>query len=345
MPRRISRLYLCEPTKRANANFASTERSAFSLPAAPDALIMSSQVSSPDSSYGALLIGGAIGLAMYGVTVHNMYIYLRSPAEARDPLLLRLYIIVIFVLDTFSTILIMHTSYTLLVTTHPDLGGPEVNIWSLEALPFASELVFLLVQGFYARRVYLFDKSCKIVVLLVAATIVAGAAMSIAVIVIILHPPNTSQVGSEFTVYYPAIIGLSTGGDLVLTATFVVLLYRSRSSFKRSVKLVNALIHYALVGTLLFGVGSIVPLVLILVLPNYHTLFLGVSLPSMKVYFASVLVFLNHRDVLREHGMGMGETTIFNMSVFQQSHGMSAPLPGASQQPVPSTSNAGNSAQ
>ena len=31
-------------------------------------------------------------LRMYGVTVHNMYIYLRSSAEARDPLLLRLYV-------------------------------------------------------------------------------------------------------------------------------------------------------------------------------------------------------------------------------------------------------------
>ena len=42
-----------------------------------------------------------------------------------------------------------------------------------------------------------------------------------------------ASVSERRQVYYPAIIGLSTGGDLVLTATFVILLYRSRSSFKR----------------------------------------------------------------------------------------------------------------
>ncbi|KAI0744546.1 hypothetical protein C8Q76DRAFT_4264 [Earliella scabrosa] len=86
-----------------------------------------------DGSSGALLIGTAVGLAIYGVTVHQMCLYFGTSAARKDSIQLKIYVVIIFILDTFSSIVTMHISYFRLVSSHrdPSVLDGSLATWSV----------------------------------------------------------------------------------------------------------------------------------------------------------------------------------------------------------------------
>ncbi|KAI0744547.1 hypothetical protein C8Q76DRAFT_4397 [Earliella scabrosa] len=194
-----------------------------------------------DGGAGPFFIGVTASLAIYGVTLHQTYLYFRTLAAAKDAIQLKLFIVALVLIDTVSVIACMRIFYFALILSHRD-PSPSLNTWlptSLHTqLGIPSEILVLLVQGFYARRVYLFDRSSKIPVLLVVGLIIGNIVASAVFRFGGLDTPHV-----EGRHLYALIIGMHFVRDLVLTGTLIRLLHRGRSSFRRMNAIVDTLIR------------------------------------------------------------------------------------------------------
>ncbi|KAJ7234912.1 hypothetical protein C8J57DRAFT_1531188 [Mycena rebaudengoi] len=106
-----------------------------------------------DNTYGMLYTAVVLSAALYGVGIVQFWLYIRK-YHAKDPLLLKLLVILILLCDTAQQILLSYGIYQYLVTSMRN----RLILQSLENT-FMVELFFSvaianLVQQFYCWRIY-----------------------------------------------------------------------------------------------------------------------------------------------------------------------------------------------
>ncbi|RPD73379.1 hypothetical protein L226DRAFT_109338 [Lentinus tigrinus ALCF2SS1-7] len=204
---------------------------------------------------GAWLIGTFIGLLLQGVGYHQTFRYFRL--YPHDPRLLKLWVILLTIMETVNTALSMHTCYYNLVTNYFNptvlLAGP---VWSLKFLPVPGSLSAVITQLFFARRVYKIDRRFRPVAI-VAATLVLGfAGCYIALTGLGWNAPNIQQ----FLKYswLPSVgSGMIMAGDFLLTASLIYFLRRNRTGVNRTDSMVDIIIMYTISSGLLICIFNV----------------------------------------------------------------------------------------
>ncbi|KAI0363874.1 hypothetical protein BV20DRAFT_1057663 [Pilatotrama ljubarskyi] len=156
--------------------------------AAPDPSAPLPEVPSLDNTYGAILVGTFVSLVLYGVTLQQVYRYLRTYSS--DSFYTKSACSCFL---TLHSILCMHICYWYLVSNYFSPLRLYTGIWSINLLSVLVGLTIIACQAFYVRRVYLINRKYKYIVALssVMFLMVLGCATAATVEASVL--PNYSQ--------------------------------------------------------------------------------------------------------------------------------------------------------
>ncbi|KAF9023684.1 hypothetical protein BDZ89DRAFT_1162636 [Hymenopellis radicata] len=280
------------------------------------------------NTMGALLIGVIVSSALWGITCMQTFQYITIYWK-RDSLGLRLLVSATFFFDTLHEILICHTIYMYLVVNFANPTQLGVIEWSILAEVVPSALVALLVQGFFAYRVWILSRRNKgriYLVSLLGALVIAeftvaliyfGKAWSLKVYSNSFKIRSLSQSMN--------IVGAV--GDIFITASLIFFLHKSKSGMQRSNQVMNSLILFSLNTGLLTSICAFMSLIMILVYPDtflYITFFFNLS----RLYSNSLLATLNARKKLQTTIDGSGVMGTLEESSYSGSRAqrMQAPL-------------------
>ncbi|OJT11707.1 hypothetical protein TRAPUB_11769 [Trametes pubescens] len=189
-----------------------------------------------DNTFGAFLLGTFLGLVLYGVTIHQTYRYFRLYHD--DGILVKAFVVCIFVIETLQIATCMHTCYFYLVTNYFEPEALRRGVWSIQALE-----VFLS-QSFFARRVYLVRPQYKVVVALAVSFSLVALAFGTATTAqgIKIH---TFARFRHYTWMDSVAFGAAVASDALTTGVLIFVLKASRTGFKKTDHIIDRLTLYA----------------------------------------------------------------------------------------------------
>ncbi|KAI0648816.1 hypothetical protein C8Q79DRAFT_475128 [Trametes meyenii] len=263
-----------------------------------------------DNTYGVGLIGTALGLMLFGLTVHQVYRYFRL--YPTDPTYVKVYVIVLLAVETFHIILSLHSCYFYLITNYLQPGAFLIPVWSVNTVPLTTGVVATLSQCFFAHRVWL-GETLKTHVHSVHSLRKVGPKYRLFVLVAIvlllvelgfsLAATIETYVRPLFTSYwnvtwvFSASFGMAVLVDTILTGVLITVLHRSRTGLKRTDSLIDLLIVYAINTGLLTGIFNILTFIFALVYSD-NLIYGAFAVVTAKLYANSVLAALNARKSL-----------------------------------------------
>jgi len=248
-----------------------------------------------DNTFGALLIGVIVAGALWGVTCSQTFLYYRTYPE--DALHLKVLVGAVWALDTAHQALITHTAYTYLVTHFSQLPflGQMVNSLVIEV--FFNGFVTLLVQAFFARRVWVLSKKNWFLTGLVSAFILAEFVAVMIYAIKGVRFTTLAQLGGLKALSL-SVNALAAAGDVIIAAILCWMLQTSRTGFKSSDTMITKLIAFTINTGLLTSVCAIASLITISALPNafvYILFYFAIG----RLYCNSLLATLNARKAIR----------------------------------------------
>ncbi|PIL32388.1 hypothetical protein GSI_05634 [Ganoderma sinense ZZ0214-1] len=244
---------------------------------------------SPDSTFGAVLIGTFVGLTLYGLVVHQTYRYFmlypkdsgwiktlasstsRPPAFYNDR-----YSVPYRLFETFHMVLSTHGCYYYLVTNYGNVDAAQSTVWSLGLLSATTGLIVMPSQGFFAGRIFRLGGTRYRILVLFACVLMA------------------MELGFSCAATAQAcwLISAGTGSaflaDGLLTGVLVNLLHTQRTGEKLMDRVVDTLILYGVNTGLLTGVVTLASLVFSLVCPH-NLIYAGFAIVATKMYANSLL--------------------------------------------------------
>ncbi|KAI0326501.1 hypothetical protein GY45DRAFT_101640 [Cubamyces sp. BRFM 1775] len=268
-------------------------------------LVVASQRPPPlDNSYGALLLGTCFGMMLYGLTIHQVYRYVRL--YPKDRFWIKCMVAAILVLETVHSILCIVAVYYHLVTHFFDTVSLTAGHWStrltVQTLGLVMGLTIILCQCFYVFRVYHLGphKVYRFLVLVAVICMICELAFFVATTVEVFH-----LALDEFPAYSWLVstgFGCAALAELFLTGTLVVVLWCSRTGSKRTDTIIEILIIYSVNTGLLTSIFDLLSFIFALILPG-NLIYVAVGSVAVKLYANSVLAVLNSRRSLSQRMM------------------------------------------
>ncbi|VDC00658.1 unnamed protein product [Peniophora sp. CBMAI 1063] len=266
-----------------------------------------------DNVLGAFLIGLILSTLVYGITCLQLFLYFTDHCE-RDGLIVKGLVTAVWGLDTLHVALLSLGLYHYTVSNFGDYSALGVH-WSLAVQVMIGSLLSLLVQSFFAYRVYVISKRRRAVplfiILLSFAQTVFGTSYGCRVFAV----TGFSDFG-PITPFAPGALGADLLCDWSIAAAMIYHLYHSRSMVSSTNRIVNLLIKYTINTCLLEAICTVPCLVIWLVQMNSFTLvYAPFYFVLIRLYSCSLLCSLNNRDHLR--GMNQRMEAITMSSAFQ----------------------------
>jgi len=248
-----------------------------------------------DNTFGALFIGVVVAGCLWGVTCSQTFMYYRNYTE--DPLHLKVLVAAVWALDTAHQALITHTAYTYLVTHFSQIPFLFELVNSLVIEVFFNGFVTLLVQSFFARRVWVLSKKNWILTGLVASLILAE--FVIVMIYAIKGVKFTKLIDlGNLKALSISVNALAAAGDVLIAIILCWMLQTSRTGFKTSDTMITKLIAFTINTGALTSVCAIASLITITALPAafvYILFYFAIG----RLYCNSLLATLNARKAIR----------------------------------------------
>ncbi|TFK92015.1 hypothetical protein K466DRAFT_582337 [Polyporus arcularius HHB13444] len=249
-----------------------------------------------DDTYGALLLGGFVGLISYGIQLHQAYRYFR--VYSGDKPINKAFVYSILVTDTFHNIVIVHACYTYLVTYYFQPLELLRGIWSIKVQPMMAGITVMICQSFFARRVYILSSKHRVLVAVSVILMLTMFGFAIAGSVVAFK----YKTYAEYEHFYwidSAACGAAILSDSLTAGVLIVTLIRQRTAYEKTNTLLNSLIVYTINTGLLTGIVNFLALVFALVRPN-TMIWIAIEFVAVRLYTNSVLAVLNSRKSLRE---------------------------------------------
>ncbi|KAI0756139.1 hypothetical protein C8Q80DRAFT_1264236 [Daedaleopsis nitida] len=305
----------------------SSDPTASVVPAVPPAAFPQIPV---DNTLGAWLLGVAGSLILNGMIFHQTYRYFKL--YPTDKSLLKAWVLIVMVLETFTTILTLHTAYFYLVTKfwEPRHFFTASTVWSINLLPIPGSIAALVSQSFFARRVWIIAPKLRVVVCVATILIVGNvgallyryvfpAIVSLfpSALTAILRPAscpptvicpsalsvkmfNSSNFADWLEFSWLASVGSSVQmvGDMTITATLIYVLHTSRPGINsRTDSMVDLLIMYAVSTGLITCIVHILNVAFSIAYSD-NFIYAALSCILTKLYANTFLVALNTRKSL-----------------------------------------------
>ncbi|KAF5309036.1 hypothetical protein D9619_013559 [Psilocybe cf. subviscida] len=265
-----------------------------------------------NTTLGALLVGGLINAALWGVTcvqTYNYYVAIRNT----DRRLFRLLIGFMWCLSTLDTIMGAHTLYHYMVIHFADPLAILAPIWcvgttrslGLDSRAAGTDIPGLMTQEhnsttslsnliiriLFAHRVYRLSKGN----LYLTGWILAVSGGSFGVGIAVTAKVFTIQIFPQLSKYSHLLyvmFAVSTAADLSIMLILTWLLRHSRSGYTKTDGVIKILMMYTVNTGVVVAVDATVALVTYVAMPNN---FIFIS----KLYFNAYLATLNAREMLR----------------------------------------------
>ncbi|ESK91090.1 hypothetical protein Moror_9590 [Moniliophthora roreri MCA 2997] len=265
-----------------------------------------------DNTLGALLVGGLVAMALWGITCVQTFNYF-DQSSRRDKPQFKLLASISRFLDTFDTVLNCHILYFYLVSNYINPLAIMVPIWSVIIHVAVTSVSNFIIRSLFARRAYRLGKNIPSTIWIVAVSLtdlVVGLLITIKAFGISTYL-ELDTLSSLMYLNFAA----GTTSDLSVALVLCYLLWKSKTGFTRTDSLIKMLMAYTINTGLIVAIDAALGMICYAVMPN-NFIFLGFYLLLSKLYLNSYLASLNARDSLREKSNG---TKSFNLSEFSPS--------------------------
>ncbi|RDX53499.1 hypothetical protein OH76DRAFT_1225779 [Lentinus brumalis] len=137
------------------------------------------------SSYGVMLLSTIITAALYGFTVlQTLYYFEQFP---KDSWLLKTSIVVLWILDTLTTVFDTHEVYFYLIQNYNNPPALLKEIWSAQAELLVTYTVVLIVQIFFLLRMHHLRPHMWYIPAFLGVVALASYAMVVAIFTRVVH--------------------------------------------------------------------------------------------------------------------------------------------------------------
>ncbi|KAH9933255.1 uncharacterized protein BXZ73DRAFT_101215 [Epithele typhae] len=255
-------------------------------------------MASLNSTFGATLVAIVVEATLYGITLLQTFFYFRKYHS--DHWFTKSLVIILTFLDTLHLVLALHTVYWYLVTNFGNSDNLNNSVWSLNVQTDCQTFITVIVECFFARRLWLMGKNW----LLVTTIVVMALLQIIAVIIFTIESFRLVQFAKFTTLTWEICLGLgaSVVGDVIIAASMCYYLYRRRTGLGKTDSVVTMLMVYSVNSGVLTSIVALLSLILFLAMPT-NLVWISVFFLLGKCYVNAFLGLLNSREQLRS-GLG-----------------------------------------
>ncbi|TFK64553.1 hypothetical protein BDN72DRAFT_261893 [Pluteus cervinus] len=261
---------------------------------------MSSSISlgkpSFDDSLGALLVGGLVAMALWGVTCMQTYTHFTRKSTDRPAF--RVMIAFLSALDTFDSALNAHILYYYMVTHFLDPLALLVPIWSFSAHVGVTTISVFIIRTMFALRAYRLSNRNLVLMTWIMTISITDLVVG-TYITIRAFRMDTFMGLKDLSNFMYFNFAAATLTDLSIAVSLCYLLHKSRTGFMRTDSLISVLIMYAVNTGVIVAVDASLGLVAYVTMPK-NLIFFAFYLLLSKLYLNSYLAGLNARETLRD---------------------------------------------
>jgi len=207
-----------------------------------------------DNTLGALLIGGLIATALWGIASAQTFAYFQY--RSYDRLTFKLLIAFLWCLDTLDTILGCHILYHYLVSNYMNPLAIASPVWSLVIHVAVTSVTDCIIRCLFARRVYRLSHGNIILTAGIVVITIVDLACGITITAKAFHISLYSELDRLSTLFY---LNFAAGfsGDLYVAIALCFYLHRSRTGFQRTDNLITVLMRYTINTGLLTSIDAL----------------------------------------------------------------------------------------
>ncbi|KAH9902932.1 hypothetical protein C8Q73DRAFT_27693 [Cubamyces lactineus] len=249
---------------------------------------------STDVTIGVILIGLAVTSSLFGVSTSQARWYCRH--YPHDRILLRVLVAIVWSMDACHLMLYSATMWSYLVDKKFAVFGQTALPWTANVQILCNACVVVVIQSFYVFRIIALGKSLVLGVVL-ALFVMADFGVAITLFTESIKTDSVAD-SIKLQAFDIALSTVTAITDVVLSATLVVLLIRSRTGSSRSNRLINKLLFYTINTGLLTSFCAVLSLILVLVSPT-TSIYVMFYYIGAHLYSVSLLATLNARAGLR----------------------------------------------
>ncbi|KAE9403977.1 hypothetical protein BT96DRAFT_917149 [Gymnopus androsaceus JB14] len=267
-----------------------------------------------DLTYGSAFVGLIVSASLYGATILQTYLYYRN--YPKDTRYIKILVFALWILDTTQLALSTTAMYWYLITNYNYPPALNHLNWSMELQTDCNGLIALLVECFFARRVWIMSSNVYLVAIIILLAVL-HCVLGIVFTIDSFHLATTSQFGDLIWVTSLGI-GSAAAADMIIAGALSFYLFKSRTGFKKTDSLISTLIAYSLTTGLVTSIIGLVIVISFVTLPTDYV-WLAFFWIDGKCYVNSCLAALNSRESLRERA-APPEGSFLQLSQLPNSH-------------------------
>ncbi|KAI0371887.1 hypothetical protein BV20DRAFT_1051088 [Pilatotrama ljubarskyi] len=238
-------------------------------------------------TYGSLLIGTFSGLIFYGLSLHQLFRYIRLYPS--DVLSIRLIVATVMVLETLHVVITMHVCYHYLVTHYFRPQTLLRAIWTLQLIPGLTAVTACVSKTSFSGSTGLLDWT----------TVAMGGWYC--------GYPAHSRTGfilKNLLEYAHAVVGILAAceaaaalADILLASTLIIALCTQEYNNKQSWSPTYFVQTYIVKSGLLTGMCNVAALVAALV-KRESLIYAAINITTSRLYANTLFAVLNSRKLM-----------------------------------------------
>ncbi|KAF8967922.1 hypothetical protein BDZ97DRAFT_1916495 [Flammula alnicola] len=244
-----------------------------------------------NNTFGAFLIGTVVSAMLFGVTVTQTWYYFQNYS---DGILVQAVVPIILVAETLHIVFCIHAIYHYVILSFGEPQELMKVIWTATASLTVTSVIVVVVQLFYAWRIYAVSRKNIGVTAFVVILALARFGVGIAFSVTSFERPFFQDFEQHQAPLIDAALGMSVVTDAFIAASLSYYLHTSRSGVRSTDTLINKLIIFSINNGLLTSVFDIVILISATTQRN-ALIFLAILEVVGNLYSNSMLATLNSR--------------------------------------------------
>ncbi|KAI9436993.1 hypothetical protein H4582DRAFT_2078069 [Lactarius indigo] len=292
-----------------------------------------------DNNLGALFIGVVLSAIVYGITWQQGYAYYTVHGN-KDPIFLKILVSLLMVVDSVNLAFAAHGSYITSITNFGDYVADTRMPWSIPSIGITGMFLEVLIQHFYAYRVYRLSKgSIYMPIVIIVLSLTAFCAykskflpkpisidrkihsqpLDSVRLVVPISPTEASTVTPVFCIslaitpneteahnklrFFIASVAMQVACDMIITTSMVCFLLKNRTNIPRTDSILNTLALYTISCGTLTAISAIACLIMVSIY-QHNWIYLPFYILQVRLYSCSFMSVLNSRSHIRRKFMG-----------------------------------------
>ncbi|CAL1712761.1 unnamed protein product [Somion occarium] len=235
-----------------------------------------------------------MGATLFGVTLLQTYEYYKR--YPKDSFLIKFMVAGLTILDTLHLVLCSRTIYWYLISNFNNPDNLDKTTWSMALQTDCNGIIGVIVEGFFARRVYIMSKNWYITTIIVVLAVLHFALG----VVFTAQSFILGQFSKFSSLTWITCTGLGAAAlsDIVIALSMCYYLQKKRTGVDRTDDLVTTLMLYSINTGLLTSIIATTAVIAFAIMPT-NFVWLCFFWILGKCYVNSILASLNSRERLR----------------------------------------------